>query len=234
MTLCLSGVATGLFHPYPRRYPGGCWSPYIAFFLLPFSRRSDLGVYRRGVPKPRPLQGQSLGSSAHWIMMPSSRCFSPCSRNTRRLPFAFFAAMTTLQFSLFCSSIRKPKELPSATTTEARHCRSTQDGHPFDVHTICAYIKTWKVTGRFAKPNPTIGNMACASRVFGGLSRRLCHYGPRRGVERRNAVRNDRRRRQRQAMVVITPIVEPISESFRPVLQSHGRGHNTRNADNSI
>jgi uncharacterized DUF497 family protein len=34
-----------------------------------------------------------------------------------------------------------------------------------------------------------------------------------------------------QVLVVVIPTAEPTSVLFRLVLQSHGRGHNTRNAD---
>ncbi len=89
----------GLLHPDPRQQPWfGCWldiSPSSPFHKA----RSSGFTSRRCFPNRVRSKGQSLGSSAHWIMNAIiSLLFPVLAKYSGGLPFAFFAAMTTLQF----------------------------------------------------------------------------------------------------------------------------------------
>ncbi len=98
MTFCLSGVAAVFFTHTPRRGPGlaaGC----LYRVLLGFARRGDLGLHCGGVSQPRPLQGSESGV---FVALADERDhladFPVLAKYSGGLPFAFFAAMTTLQF----------------------------------------------------------------------------------------------------------------------------------------
>jgi len=98
MTLCLSGVAAVFF---THNHAGSLvWLlvGYIAFFSI--SQGAVIWVYIAEVfPNRVRSKGQSLGSSAHWIMNAIiSLLFPVLAKYSGGLPFAFFAAMTTLQF----------------------------------------------------------------------------------------------------------------------------------------
>jgi MFS transporter, SP family, arabinose:H+ symporter len=98
MTICLAGVAAVFFtHTHA---PALVWLlvAYIGFFSV--SQGAVIWVYIAEVfPNRVRSKGQSLGSSAHWIMNAIiSLLFPVLAKYSGGLPFAFFAAMTTLQF----------------------------------------------------------------------------------------------------------------------------------------
>jgi SP family arabinose:H+ symporter-like MFS transporter len=98
MALCLSGVA-GVF--FTQSHTGALvWLlvAYIAFFSV--SQGAVIWVYIAEVfPNRVRSKGQSLGSSAHWLMNAAiSLAFPILAKYSGGLPFAFFAAMMTLQF----------------------------------------------------------------------------------------------------------------------------------------
>jgi MFS family permease len=98
MTVCLSGVAAVF---YTHTHAGALvWLlvAYIAFFSV--SQGAVIWVYIAEVfPNRVRSKGQSLGSSSHWIMNAIiSLLFPVLAKYSGGLPFAFFAAMTTLQF----------------------------------------------------------------------------------------------------------------------------------------
>ncbi len=71
---------------------------FIAFFAV--SQGAVIWVYLSEVfPTNVRAKGQSLGSSAHWIMNAAiAWTFPVIARHSRALPFAFFAAMMIVQF----------------------------------------------------------------------------------------------------------------------------------------
>ena len=97
-TLCLSGVA-GIF--FTGTHAGALVRllvAYIGFFSV--SQGAVIWVYIAEVfPNRVRSKGQSLGSSSHWLMNAIiSLLFPVLAKYSGGLPFAFFAAMTTLQF----------------------------------------------------------------------------------------------------------------------------------------
>jgi MFS transporter, SP family, arabinose:H+ symporter len=98
MTLCLSGVAAVFFTHTHAETLVWLLVTYIAFFSV--SQGAVIWVYIAEVfPNRVRSKGQSLGSSAHWIMNAIiSLLFPVLAKYSGGLPFAFFAAMTTLQF----------------------------------------------------------------------------------------------------------------------------------------
>jgi SP family arabinose:H+ symporter-like MFS transporter len=98
MTLCLSGVAAVFFTHTHAETLVWLLVAYIAFFSV--SQGAVIWVYIAEVfPNRVRSKGQSLGSSAHWIMNAIiSLLFPVLAKYSGGLPFAFFAAMTTLQF----------------------------------------------------------------------------------------------------------------------------------------
>ncbi len=98
MTLCLSGVAAVFF---TQTHAGALvWLlvAYIGFFSV--SQGAVIWVYIAEVfPNRVRSKGQSLGSSAHWLMNAIiSLLFPVLAKYSGGLPFAFFAAMMVLQF----------------------------------------------------------------------------------------------------------------------------------------
>ncbi len=98
MTFCLSGVAAIFFtHTHPEAL---VWLlvAYIAFFSI--SQGAVIWVYIAEVfPNRVRAKGQSLGSSSHWIMNAIvSFLFPVLAKYSGGAPFAFFAAMTVVQF----------------------------------------------------------------------------------------------------------------------------------------
>jgi MFS transporter, SP family, arabinose:H+ symporter len=98
MTFCLSGVAAVF---YTQTHAGALvWLlvAYIGFFSV--SQGAVIWVYIAEVfPNRVRSKGQSLGSSSHWVMNAIiSLIFPVLAKYSGGLPFAFFAAMTTLQF----------------------------------------------------------------------------------------------------------------------------------------
>jgi MFS transporter, SP family, arabinose:H+ symporter len=98
MTLCLSGVAAVFF---THTHAGSLvWLLVAYIFFFSISQGAVIWVYIAEVfPNRVRSKGQSLGSSAHWIMNAIiSLLFPVLAKYSGGLPFAFFAAMTTLQF----------------------------------------------------------------------------------------------------------------------------------------
>jgi SP family arabinose:H+ symporter-like MFS transporter len=98
MTICLSGVAAVFF---TQTHAGALvWLlvAYIGFFSV--SQGAVIWVYIAEVfPNRVRSKGQSLGSSAHWLMNATiSLLFPVLAKYSGGLPFAFFAAMMVLQF----------------------------------------------------------------------------------------------------------------------------------------
>jgi sugar porter (SP) family MFS transporter len=98
MTFCLSGVAAVFF---THTHAGALvWLlvAYIGFFSL--SQGAVIWVYIAEVfPNRVRSKGQSLGSTSHWLMNAIIALIFPVlAKYSGGLPFAFFAAMTVLQF----------------------------------------------------------------------------------------------------------------------------------------
>jgi predicted MFS family arabinose efflux permease len=98
MTICLTGVATVFFTHTHAAALVWLLVAYIAFFSV--SQGAVIWVYIAEVfPNRVRSKGQSLGSSSHWIMNALiSLLFPVLAKYSGGLPFAFFAAMTALQF----------------------------------------------------------------------------------------------------------------------------------------
>jgi MFS transporter, SP family, arabinose:H+ symporter len=98
MTFCLSGVAAIFFTQTHASALVWLLVGYMFFFSI--SQGAVIWVYIAEVfPNRVRAKGQSLGSSAHWIMNAIiSLIFPVLAKYSGGLPFAFFAAMTTLQF----------------------------------------------------------------------------------------------------------------------------------------
>jgi MFS transporter, SP family, arabinose:H+ symporter len=98
MTFCLAGVAAVFFTHTHADTLVWLLVGYIGFFSV--SQGAVIWVYIAEVfPNRVRSKGQSLGSSAHWIMNAIiSLIFPILAKYSGGLPFAFFAAMMTLQF----------------------------------------------------------------------------------------------------------------------------------------
>jgi sugar porter (SP) family MFS transporter len=98
MTFCLAGVAAVFFTHTHAETLVWLLVGYIGFFSV--SQGAVIWVYIAEVfPNRVRSKGQSLGSSAHWVMNAIiSLIFPVLAKYSGGLPFAFFAAMTTLQF----------------------------------------------------------------------------------------------------------------------------------------
>jgi len=98
MTICLCGVAAVFYTQTHATTLVWLLVGYIAFFSI--SQGAVIWVYIAEVfPTRVRSKGQSLGSSAHWVMNAIiSLLFPVLAKYSGGLPFAFFAAMTTLQF----------------------------------------------------------------------------------------------------------------------------------------
>jgi MFS family permease len=96
--VCLAGVAAVFFTGAHRGLLLWLLVAYIAFFA--FSQGSVIWVYLSEVfPNLVRAKGQSLGSFSHWFMNALiSWAFPMMAANSGGAPFAFFAAMTVLQF----------------------------------------------------------------------------------------------------------------------------------------
>ena len=96
--LCLTGVAV-LFGSNTHL---ALLLPLLVAFIIFFaiSQGSVIWVYLSEVfPTNVRAKGQSLGSSSHWIMNAIiAQTFPILARTTKAIPFAFFAAMTAVQF----------------------------------------------------------------------------------------------------------------------------------------
>jgi MFS transporter, SP family, arabinose:H+ symporter len=96
--LCLSGVAAIFFTNTHQNLLVWLLMAYIAFFSI--SQGAVIWVYISEVfPNRVRAKGQSLGSSAHWIMNALiSLVFPILAARSGGVPFVFFAAMMALQF----------------------------------------------------------------------------------------------------------------------------------------
>jgi SP family arabinose:H+ symporter-like MFS transporter len=96
--LCLSGVAAIFFTNTYQNLLVWLLMTYIAFFSI--SQGAVIWVYISEVfPNRVRAKGQSLGSSAHWIMNALiSLVFPILAARSGGIPFVFFAAMMALQF----------------------------------------------------------------------------------------------------------------------------------------
>ena len=96
--LCLAGVAAIFFTNSHQYLLVWLLAAYIAFFSV--SQGAVIWVYIAEVfPNRVRAKGQSLGSSAHWIMNALiSLVFPLLAARSGGIPFAFFAAMMVLQF----------------------------------------------------------------------------------------------------------------------------------------
>jgi sugar porter (SP) family MFS transporter len=98
MILCLSGVSAIFFVHTHLNLLVWLLVSYIAFFSI--SQGAVIWVYLAEIfPTRVRAKGQSLGSSAHWIMNAIiSLLFPVIAKYSTGLPFAFFAGMMLLQF----------------------------------------------------------------------------------------------------------------------------------------
>jgi SP family arabinose:H+ symporter-like MFS transporter len=96
--LCLGGVAAIFFTNTHQNLLVWLLMAYIAFFSI--SQGAVIWVYISEVfPNRVRAKGQSLGSSAHWIMNALiSLVFPILAARSGGIPFVFFAAMMALQF----------------------------------------------------------------------------------------------------------------------------------------
>jgi MFS transporter, SP family, arabinose:H+ symporter len=96
--LCLGGVATIFF--LQREMQSLLWLLifYIGFFS--FSQGAVIWVYISEIfPTPVRSKGQSLGSSAHWVMNAIiSGLYPVIAKSSGAFPFAFFCLMMLVQF----------------------------------------------------------------------------------------------------------------------------------------
>jgi SP family arabinose:H+ symporter-like MFS transporter len=97
-TFCLSGVAAIFFTHTHAKALVWLLVAYIGFFSL--SQGAVIWVYIAEVfPNRVRSKGQSLGSTSHWLMNAIIALIFPVlAKYSGGLPFAFFAAMTVLQF----------------------------------------------------------------------------------------------------------------------------------------
>lgn len=98
MVACLSGVAVVFLTNSHQSQLLWLLVAYIGFFAI--SQGAVIWVYIGEVfPNQVRAKGQSLGSSAHWIMNAAiSLTFPLLAASSHGYPFVFFAAMTALQF----------------------------------------------------------------------------------------------------------------------------------------
>jgi SP family arabinose:H+ symporter-like MFS transporter len=98
MTVCLAGVAAIFYTNTHLNALVWLLAAYIGFFAI--SQGAVIWVYIAEVfPNRVRAKGQSLGSSAHWIMNAIiSFSFPVLAKSSGALPFAFFACMMALQF----------------------------------------------------------------------------------------------------------------------------------------
>jgi sugar porter (SP) family MFS transporter len=96
--ICLAGVAA-VFHAGTHQ---ALLLPLLVGFIIFFaiSQGAVIWVYISEIfPTPIRAQGQSLGSSTHWIMNGIITLLFPvAARYSKSLPFAFFALMMVVQF----------------------------------------------------------------------------------------------------------------------------------------
>jgi sugar porter (SP) family MFS transporter len=96
--ICLAGVSAVFFTNAHHQLLVWLLVAYIAFFA--FSQGAVIWVYISEVfPTKVRAKGQSLGSSAHWIMNAAiAFTFPQLAKASGAYPFVFFAAMMVLQF----------------------------------------------------------------------------------------------------------------------------------------
>jgi MFS family permease len=98
MALCLAGVAAVFFTQ--THAAALVWFLVAYMFFFSVSQGAVIWVYIAEVfPNRVRSKGQSLGSSAHWVMNAViSLLFPVLAKYSGGLPFAFFAAMMVVQF----------------------------------------------------------------------------------------------------------------------------------------
>jgi MFS transporter, SP family, arabinose:H+ symporter len=98
MAICLTGVASVFFTQTHAKALVWLLLGYIAFFSI--SQGAVIWVYIAEVfPNRVRSKGQSLGSSAHWVMNAFiSLLFPILAKYSGGIPFAFFAGMMAVQF----------------------------------------------------------------------------------------------------------------------------------------
>jgi sugar porter (SP) family MFS transporter len=96
--ICLAGVSAVFFTDSHHALLVWLLVAYIAFFA--FSQGAVIWVYISEVfPTKVRAKGQSLGSSAHWIMNAAiAYTFPLLAKSSGAYPFVFFSAMMVLQF----------------------------------------------------------------------------------------------------------------------------------------
>jgi sugar porter (SP) family MFS transporter len=96
--ICLAGVSSVFFTDSHHALLVWLLVAYIAFFA--FSQGAVIWVYISEVfPTKVRAKGQSLGSSAHWIMNAAiAYTFPLLAKSSGAYPFVFFSAMMVLQF----------------------------------------------------------------------------------------------------------------------------------------
>jgi len=96
--ICLAGVSAVFFTNAHHALLVWLLVAYIAFFA--FSQGAVIWVYLSEVfPTKVRSKGQSLGSSAHWIMNAAiAYTFPLLAKSSGAYPFVFFSAMMVLQF----------------------------------------------------------------------------------------------------------------------------------------
>jgi len=111
MALCLAGVAAIFFLGTNQHLLVWLLMGYIAAFG--FSQGAVIWVYLSEVfPTRVRAKGQSLGSSAHWIMNAFiSGIFPLMAASSGGFPFVFFAAMMVVQFFVVLRWYPETKEI---------------------------------------------------------------------------------------------------------------------------
>jgi SP family arabinose:H+ symporter-like MFS transporter len=127
--LCLSGVAAIFFTNTHQNLLVWLLMTYIAFFSI--SQGAVIWVYISEVfPNRVRAKGQSLGSSAHWIMNALiSLVFPILAARSGGIPFVFFAAMMALQFVIVLRFYPEG-HLPRTAPTQTRHQLETKTLRP--------------------------------------------------------------------------------------------------------
>lgn len=112
MALCLSGVAAIFFLGTHRQLLVWLLMGYIAAFG--FSQGAVIWVYLSEVfPNRVRAKGQSLGSSAHWVMNAFiSGIFPVMAASSGGFPFVFFAVMMVIQFFVVLWWYPETKDIP--------------------------------------------------------------------------------------------------------------------------
>lgn len=111
MTIALSGVAAVMFQRLPQRLLFPLLAAYT--FSFAFSQGAVIWVYISEIfPTLVRAKGQSVGTSAHWIMNALIAGFFPLvASKSQALPFVFFAAMMFVQLIVVLTLYPETKQL---------------------------------------------------------------------------------------------------------------------------